>query len=477
MPLPGYEVGVVDQQQGRTVAASTSTTFLIALAKKGPTDQPILIRTPRQLVETFGEEVPFSALHTWFAFLKREGAGAIYVKRLVGPAAAAAHVTLNDTDAAPSVSFTASEVGEWANGAAGGLSLDPEADTGGKVKLLLKLGGQTVAVSPSVSTVAGLAGWTTPYGALTVLGTKVPALGPAVNLAGGTDDRTNVTPLEWADADATIRADYGPGQLVLAGADDPLVHVAALEHAADRNRYALLDAPVDTVDEIVEQALVLRAAGDGRHGSLVTPPLVAPSGIGTTQVPASLLVAATDARTDADVGPGQPGAGLFGQARYAVDVTVRYSDEERQRLNDAGVIVIQMVNGRPRVYGNRSLADPVSEPGNETMSGARVLMGLRQELGDVLEQYVLRRIDPAGRLLAQLADDCAAVCERWRVREDLYGNTPAEAYSVDTGPDVNDPADVTSGQISVAVAVKISPVAERVVLTITKVAPSDQIAA
>jgi hypothetical protein len=478
MPLPGYEVGVVDQQQGRTATASTSTTFLVSFAHQGPTDAPVLIRTPRQLTEVFGPEVPYSALHTYFEFLKREGAGAIYVKRLVGPDAAAAHVTLNDADGDPSVSFTASSVGEWANGATGGLSLDPEATaTPGEVKLLLKLAGSTVAVSPTVTNVAGLAGWTTKYGGLNVLGTALPAAAAPAPLAGGDDDRENATPLEWADAEAAIRADYGPGQLVLAGNDDLLVHVAALEHGDTRNRYALLDAPVDTVDEIEEHALTLRLAGNGRHGSLVTPPLVAPTGVSTTTVPASLLVAATNARTDVAEGPGQPGAGIYGEAQYALDVTVRYTDAERERLNNAGVIVIQMVNGKPRVYGNRSLADPVSEPGNQYMAGSRVIMGLKYELGQVLEQYVLRRIDAGGRLLAQLADDLAAVCERWRVREDLFGNTPAEAYSVDTGPDVNDPVDLAAGQLSAAVAVRIPGVAERVVLTITKVATGDQIAA
>jgi hypothetical protein len=356
------------------------------------------------------------------------------------------------------VSFTANSVGEWANGATGGLSLDPEATaTPGEVKLLLKLAGSTVAVSPTVTNVAGLAGWTTKYGGLNVLGTELPAVGAPAPLIGGDDDRENVTALEWADAEAAIRADYGPGQLVLAGNHDLLVHVAALEHGDARNRYALLDAPVDTVDEIEEHALTLRLAGNGRHGSLVTPPLIA--------------------RTDASQGPGQPGAGIFGEALHALDVTVRYTDPERERLNNAGVIVVQMVNGKPRVYGNRSLADPITEPGNEFMAGSRVIMGLRYELGQVLEQYVLRRIDAGGRLLAQLADDLAAVCERWRIREDLDGLTPADAYSVDTGPDVNDPEDVKAGVIAASVSVRIPGVAERVVLTITKVATGDKIAA
>ncbi|MCK9250010.1 MAG: hypothetical protein M0P31_13685 [Solirubrobacteraceae bacterium] len=477
---PGYEVGVVDQQHPRTATASTSTTFLLGLADRGPIDEAVLLPT-RNVVDTvYGDEVPYSDLHDRYEFLKREGSGPIYFVRVVGPAAAAATITLNDADPSPSVTFTASSPGAWANGATGGLKLAVLDSGGGAVQLALTLDDATVATSVVATVLDDLDGWTTPYGALTIVGDTLPAVAAAASLAGGDDDRGSITADEWIDAMSAIPAELGPGQIVPAGEGDVTVQAAALQHSSDRNRYALLDAPIGSVGTIESSAATLRSGGNGRYGSLVTPPVIVATTTGTTTMPGSLLLAGTNARTDGEQGPGQPGAGIFGIARQAVDVTVRYTDDERRRLNDAGVIVIQMVNGRPRVYGNRTLADPATEPGNVVMHGSRVIMGLRHELGQILEQYVLRRVDADRRILGNLEDDLSGVCERWRQPpyEALYGRTPADAYSVDaTSEDVNPEDELDAGRISARVAVRISPVGERLVLTITKVASNDQIAA
>jgi hypothetical protein len=473
--LPGIQIDVVDQQQPKSAPTNTATTFLVGLSEKGSITTPTLIRNPRQLLASYGAEVPYSQLHIGYDFLKREGGKDIYFQRGAGDAAASSHADIANDSSGVSLIATAASVGSWGDG----LSVKVERSGSSFVIAILRSGSE-IERSASLTTVPQALAYARASQNLEKFtvgaGGGIPKAGTYA-LSGGTDDRLNIDAEDWSQAFDAIPEEAGPGQLVPFGITDPLVHAAALEHCDQRNRYALLDAPVASVNAMIAQAATLRAAGLGRNGSMVAPVVIAPNGASTTTVPGSLLVAGTTARTDAAEGPGQPGAGAFGIARWASDVVETYTTDERERLNEAGIIVIRPIYGKPRVYGNRTLADPVAEFGNHEMSGSRVLMGLRAEAGAILEQYVERRINGRGSVQAALEQDVAGMCTKWWARGDLYGATPSEAFAADAGIDVNPPEDLAAGVLSIAVAARISPVAERVVMTITKVAASDQIVA
>jgi hypothetical protein len=62
------------------------------------------------------------------------------------------------------------------------------------------------------------------------------------------------------------------------------------------------------------------------------------------------------------------------------------------------------------------------------------------------------------------------VLETLRIRDALYGPTPAEAYSIDaTSPQINPPAQLEAGLLKMAVSFRTSPSPARVRLEIARV--------
>lgn len=466
MPLPGSEVTIIDELPARSAALDTGAAFMVALAYRGPVDRAVEVRSIGQLRRVFGDEVAFSSLHTDAENYFTRGGSKLHVARAVGPVPVKSTGNLSDGDAGNALTVTATEPGAW------GDDIDVVFTyAGGNVTAVVKYDGVEVENSGIQTGKAGIVAWslTSNYIRITDGGGSDPT-SATVALAGGDDDRSDITTTEWGEALDLFGAELGPGQVMAPGVNTSGVHELLLSHAKDRNRFALCDG---SSDESATSALATadRATGDGRYGTIVDPALI--DGVNTNA--ASPYVAGRLAYTDRTAGPGQYAAGSIYGELGAVPASVDYTDDQRLDLNAAGVQVIRNMNNGARIYGFRTLAEEDS-PYTEA-AHARVIMSLRAELEAVIEEYVLRKIDGRGLLLEQLKGDLTAICLRYYnpPRNDLYGETPQDAFRVDTGSAINTPETLAANELHAAVAVRVSPGAERVYLTLTKAATADNL--
>ena len=285
----------------------------------------------------------------------------------------------------------------------------------------------------------------------------------------GVDDALDLFPYE-----------LGPGQVAAPGITTTAVQDALLLHAEATRRVVLLDA-ADDDDVVAITAAATRLHGDprARSAAFFAPWAVYPGpAVGsTTNVPYSAVQAGLIARSDAATqNPNLAAAGVNGIARGALGLTQTYADADREDLNEAGVTVAVTKYGTIRTYGARSVAGP-DELTWMWFGGAREVMTVAHQADAVGENYVLKQIDGQGALFASFNADLKGMLLEHYGRGALYGATPEEAFSVNTGASVNTPTTIAAGEIHAVIRLKTSPTAEWVHVVVVKTALDRPIAA
>jgi hypothetical protein len=269
--------------------------------------------------------------------------------------------------------------------------------------------------------------------------------------------------------------DMGPGQVSAPGRVTATAHLLVDAHAALNNRIAINDAPdtniVSTLIALSDPAGISVAQ---RRVSSVFAPFVdipaAAAGGGARRVPPSGLVAAKMAQNDGrGVTPNQPAAGDFGVSDFATGVSQTFDDADRQTLNENGVNLIRAINGIVKVYGFRTLADPLTDENWLELSAARVFMAIQSEADTVAERFVFRQIDGQGKTISEFGGALTGVLLPYWQRGSLYGRTAGESFRVDVSSNVNTPETIADRQLNAKLYLKTSPNAEEVVLDINKV--------
>ena len=469
MALPGVKVTVGDDAGSGSLASDTGTAFVVGLTERGATDAPITVRSLSDARRKIGARVPYSitldALETFF----REGGKTAIVGRIVGPAAVASDADLSD-GSNPTLTVSAASPGDW------GDALDVEVVDGaeaGEFQIVVSENGDVVEKSPSLANNTDAVAWSngSRFVRLADLGEGDPEE-QTVSLTGGDDDRDNYTIDEAVIALDLFSSDLGTGQVLYPGATDGDSHLALIAHAAENNRVALLDGE-DTGDAevLAAQVVAARADGNGRVAALFAPWAVIPGiAAGTTRtVPFSAVQAGLIARSDAATGnPNVAVAGENGAAQFATGLVRSFSDDDRELLNDSGVTVAVVKFGQVRTYGTRSIANPSSEDNWLQFQNGRLAAAIAAKSEAVAETYLFDQIDGRGLKLAEFAGDLQAVLLPLYQSGALYGETPADAFVVDVDS-VNTDETIADGELNAAIAVKMSPAAERVVISISKV--------
>lgn len=477
MPLPGQEINIQDVAGSAGTDVSTGTCFFVGQTPRGP-EAPIELTSYGDLIRYAGDRPANGVLHDSVETAFATGLARGYLVRVVGTGALAATVALPATSGA-SLTVTATSRGVWGNA----LKVQVADAGSSRVRLVVTLSGEVVEQSPAATTRDQLLTWSTDraqYIRLTAGATNaLPTVAAALSLATGTDG--TVDQAAYDAALARITPEHGTGQLTAPGVTDEDVHLALLTKAADPacQRFAVLDAdPTDTASALAAKAAVLTGDGSGAWGTIVHPRVRVPAPAGGIRwVPASAFWAGRVSYTDATEGVGQPPAGAdYGEHRYAVDVETVYSDTDRETLNEAGVIVIARINGAPRIYGARTLADYTDQPAYRWVNGTRAVIRYRALAQRILERFVLRRIKGDRSILVELSSGLNAMGEGERIAGNLYGDTAEEAYRVDTRyPSVNSQQSLADGWLKANAEIRVPPVAERVQLNLVVRSPGDNV--
>lgn len=468
--IPGVDVTISESAPAAGVAGA-GRWFATGFAERGPVDRPVRVTGAGQFRGVFGEGTAPSLLSRAVAAYFAAGGSEAWISRVVGPAAAAASVVLQDSVPGPSLTVSAKDPGAWGNS----LKVAVVAgDVGGEFRLVVTENDVEVDRSPSLVDTAAAAAWSASsrWVTVTVSGANDPAVVAATALTSGADDAGNAVDTQWQAALDRFGRDLGPGQVSHPGRTTAAAHAQVIAHARERNRFAVLDGPdTATVGTLTGLAVTGRAVNGSRRAILVAPwgrvPGVAAGAVHT--VPYSAIQAGLIARADRLYGPGQNAAGVFaGVADGVADVTQTWTDAQRETLNAAGVTVARVVAGRVVTYGMRSLTDPVEDQGWLGAQNARVVMVVQADAEQIGERFLFRQIDGRGHLLSEFKGELVGMLRGYYDQGSLFGVSPEDAFVVDVGEGVNTPETLGRNELRAVLRVRVSPGAEHVVIEIVK---------
>lgn len=485
---PGIEVLNRESPPPRSAPTDTGVWFVTGLAEKGPLT-PTLIRSLSDFTRVYGSRVGYSVLYDAVEGFFREGGARVFVNRVVGPAAAKATVTLLDGAGTPANTLTvkANSVGDWANGATGGLKVSIVAGANsGEFVIVVTLNSVEVVRSPSLVDKPAALAWAEGNDYIE-LHDEASLLDPAVvgatNLAGGADDRASITDTQWGAALDGFTSDLGTGMVSAPGRTTTTAYGQLLAHETTHNRIAKLDgADTPTVATLTAAAAGLRGRPDkgDRFGGMFAPWVVVPGILpGTTRtIPPSAIAAGIAARNDAaGLSPNIAAAGENGKSRWAIGLSQPpWVESDRATLNDAGVNVIRGLYGGFRVYGYRTLASPELDPNWVMLSNSRLYTAIAANANVIAERFAFAELDGGRKKINEFGGVLIGMLLPYYTRGSLFGATPQEAFSVDVGEQVNTDATLAAGELHAVIALRMSPFAERVILEIVKTLPTEAVA-
>ncbi len=478
MTLPGHSVVIGERAAAPTSAGSTANGFMVGIAERGPTDKAVAVISLADAVDTFGERISgYPTLYDSLDVAFREGATLIYVGRAVGAGAKASSAELEDSEGKKVILLSATSEGEWGNKLKVEVELKEET-----VTITVKEEGTTVESSPALDSIAAIVSWAEIQSAYLTAETKEAGKLPkkqTVELKGGLDENAKVETTQIENALDLFSKDLGPGQVAAPSFTTEAIHKAILTHCDANNRRALLDDDTDDAETLVSDSTALRSATGSRYGSMWAPHAVIPGLTKSTHrtVPYSAVQMGLIARAEAEgYNPNQAAAGKRGRCRYVIGLSQTYTDAQREELNDGGVSVAITIRGVPTSYGNRTLTNPTTDEDWLSFSASRLVMGVAAKADEVLENYDFEQIDGHGYVFKRLAGDLAgSACLPYYLADALYGQTPEEAFSVNTGPDVNTPTTIANEEIRAQIAIRVSRTGEMLVTEVVKVPTTESL--
>lgn len=421
----------------------------------------------------YGPRVTYSVLYDALDLFFREGGSEAFISRVVGPAATNAFKNLNDNAAA--ISLVASALGPSTTSSGIKVGVRAGSVGGTYVIFVQDAGNNEVETSGDLATQGAAVEWArySNYIRLSVGASLLnPAVAAAAALAGGTDDRAAVTNTQWTNALAAFTKDFGGGQISAPGQTTDPIHLSVLAQAYLSVKTAILDAPDSATPATLLTSAASKRVGNQRFGAMFAPWIVAPGYLpGTTRIiPPSALIAGLLSRNEANGwGPSTPAAGDLGGSLFATELSqANWTDAQRKQLNDGSVNVIRRLFGGIRNYGWRSLVDPNADVSWRNFGHARLYCSISQDGNNIAEGYVFDKIDGRGSTISSFNAALKGMLNSYYGLNELYGETAAEAFYVDTGSGVNTPTTIANDELHAVLNVKMSPFAEMVAIEIVK---------
>jgi hypothetical protein len=470
MARPGVAVQLLELPTPVSDQSDTGTWFAVGTTDRGPTNAPTLIQSIDQFNTVYGARQSYSVLYDAVETFFREGGNRVYIGRVVGPAATTGTKTLLDSGAGVSLTVNANGPGAWSANYKVGVVAGTA--SGSYQIVVADINNVTLEQSGDLLTQGAAVSWSqySNYVRIVLGATTLnPAPVAVAALSAGNDQRATITDNEWAAALATFSGSLGPGQVSSPGRTSSVAYSQIKTHVENNNRVGLLDLPDSATPATVKSA----AAGvTSRFCAAFAPWTVIPGlTVGTVRaVPPSALIAGMIARNDPSLSTNTPSAGNNGISNYCTDLTQPdWDDFTRTDLNNNGCNVIRRLFGGIRNYGWRSLVNPISDPSWINFGNGRLYCDISAELNAIGENYVFNQIDGQNGATINLfnASLNGAMLAHYQAG-DLFGDTAADAYSVNTGPTVNTLTTLANNELHAIVTMKMSPFAEYVVIQIVK---------
>lgn len=449
------------------VPTDTGQTFLVGFAEYGPGPGHVSAVDGKawQRLGSFGDyqrvyggrDGVYAALSDSVEAAFAEGASVVYVARVLGAAPVKASLVLSD-GTGTAMTITALYPGAFGNRVSVAVTgvADGEFDLEVLVDdIVVETFRDNVTVAAAVAALAG-SDWVRG-----TAGTGVdPVAAAAADLAGGTDDTAGASDATWAAAVDTFAYELGPGQVAAPGRTTTAAWEDLCDHAAARNRVALLDSP----NAASKATLLVAAAALGEYthaefglhvGNRVTVPQ-AVAGVDRV-VPASAVAAGLIARNDATADAGVWPIGDRGRLRYALAATSEFSDADRADLTAAGVNVFLDDPNGLRLYGYRTAS---ADPLHANFGSERLMMAYEAQVRRLAETFVGRRITAAA--ITDYHQGVEGIAMGYWAAGALFGDTAADAFRVVTADPVNTAATALARELNSESYLRMSESAELV---------------
>lgn len=504
--MPGVNVttGVRVGPTG-TAGGPASTFFVVGTAERGPIDEAVVVTGMSQFEAIYGGYDSDYTLHDYVKTFFEEGGNRACVARVAGTSgSAAATATVNITDSAtptPGVVLTldAANPGVWANSSASPLKDGLKAivaTVGSGFTIQITYRGATVFTggpfldevledgstkkakqfaAEAINASAVLANLVT-----ATVGSSTAAPAAATKLFAGGSEGGTVTDAELVDGLDLLDYDFGPGAVAIPGTSTTDAWDGLRDHAVANRRIALCAFGDDD-----DKATAIGAAdgywGDttaertqGSYMAFYWPWVKVPDGFGGTRIQSpEALAAAARARAHSQTGPWRAGAGEVSTAVYVTGLATPVTKADGDELDDNRVNALRVINNSVRVYGARSIS---SDDANWRYITYRdTLNYITGRAETALEPLVFRPIDGRGNLFGEIEAILTGIMEPIRAAGGVFeGTDPVSGRVIDSGYTVsadaanNPPANLANGEVSAIISARVSPVADKINITITK---------
>lgn len=419
----------------------------------------------------------------------REGGANLYVSRVLGPNPTFGNLVLQDSTGGTAATLTAAYLGQ----ASTAVNVVVVNNVTTYVVTLQDTAGNVLAISPSLSNTSpktDLINWAATTGLITAVSgasNKLPASVGTVGasatnpLSAGNDNRASATITNWTNAlNSGFPATLGPGQVMAPNQNNTSlagIWSALGTHALNNNRMALLDgtdgnSATQAISEITTAAIpsTLQSYCGLWVGNLQIPGVSS----GTTRViPPSPVVAALCARADNLGNPNLAAAGTSFPLQYVSGVNTVYNNPltgDIATLNSNGANVFSTQFNILQNYGFVSL---VAVPTNDAIywqfNHGRLRMALSNSALITAQPFLFGQLDGAGQTISAFSGALSGMLGGYYAAGALFGASSTDAFSVNATSSVNTPASLAAGNLIALLAVRMSPFAQLVTITINAV--------
>jgi hypothetical protein len=459
----------------------SATYFVVGLAERGPATDVARVTSLAQFQAIYGNRPSYGNLYDDVTTFFAEGGGEAYIARVVGPAATAGALAspLQDRASTPvnTMSFAASGPGAWSSDVSISI-LNGTVPNTFTVSVMYKGVEQEryANLASPQDAVTKMAGSKWVVASDLASATTAPNNNPAVttnpvSLSAGSDDRGSVNAATLVAALARFGSQLGDGCVAIPGGGDA-THAGLIAHAQANSRLAIL---VSSRGAGATQLATLAASYDSEYAGLFAPWLLTKDQYGgTLAIPPDGYVAAVRSRAHRTEGPWQAPAG-----DRARSITITQPDQifdavTAGALEDAKVNPIMPVAGGVRLYGWRSLSSDLANW--RLLTGIDVINRIVVAGQQALDPMLFDAIDARGHLLARIESALTGIVKPMADSGGLFPWIDFDATGQPTELDpgyliTTDPSrDVASGNtVRATVAVRVSPTAVLIELTVTKV--------
>lgn len=455
--------------------------FVVGLAERGSDTAVSRVTSLAQFEAIFGTRPSYGNLYDDVSTFFSEGGGEAYIARVVGDAATAGSLgtPLKDRAGTPvdTMQVTALGPGSWSSDVSIAISNGTVPNTftvsisykGVEMERYANL----ASPQDAVTKMAG-SEWVVPSDLASA--TVSPGNNPAVtvtpvSLTAGSDDRGSVDAAALVAALNRFGPQYGDGCVAIPGGGDA-THAGLINHAKANNRLAIL---VSSRGAGTTQLATLAASLDSEYAGLFAPWLLTRDVYGgTLAIPPDGYIAAVRSRAHRAEGPWQAPAGDRSRSVTITAPDEIYDSITAAALEESKVSPIMPVAGGVRLYGWRSLSSDVSNW--RLLTGIDVINRIVVAAQQGLDPLIFDAIDARGHLLARVESVLQGIVKPMADAGGLFPwidiDATGQPTQLDPGYQITtDPSrETASGNtVKATVAVRVSPTAALLELTVTKV--------